>query len=131
MYERIVELALGDGEGVMSQEKTILVVGLVAEDDASTEFLSQEAFADFEEQSVYEVVMRLRTGKSLPDRLMTTVSFQDELSELVSAVTGKGIRLALMTDERKRAKPASVAELLTYLPKNAPKGDANHLFPIL
>ena len=115
----------------MSQEKIILVVGLVAEDDASTEFISQEAFADFEEQSVYEVVMRLRTGKALPDRLMITVSFQDELSELVSAVEGKGIRLALMTDERKRAKPESVAELLTYLPKSAPKGDAGHLFPIL
>jgi hypothetical protein len=56
---------------------------------------------------------------------------QDELSELVSAVAGKGIRLAVMTDERRRPKPESIAELLTYLPKSTPKGDASHLFPIL
>jgi hypothetical protein len=115
----------------MPHEKTILVVGLVAEDNTTTEFISPEAFADFEEQSVYEVVMRLRTGKSLPDRLMTTVSSQDELMQLESAVAGRDIRLALMTDERGRAKPESVAELLTHLPKSAPKGDTSHLFPML
>jgi hypothetical protein len=115
----------------MSQAKTILVVGLVAKDDAATEFISQEAFADFEEQSVYEVAIRLRTGKSLPDRLMTTVSSQEELLQLVSATEGKDIRLALITDERKRARPESIADLLDSLPKSAPKGDDSHLFPIL
>jgi hypothetical protein len=115
----------------MSQTKTILVVGLVAQDNAATEFISQEAFADFEEQSVYEVEIRLSTGKSLPDCLMTTVSSQEELLQLVRAVEGRDIRLALMTDERQRARPASIADLLDCLPKSTPKGDDSHLFPIL
>jgi hypothetical protein len=101
----------------MSRKQTILVVGLIAEDEASTEFIPQASFADFEEQSVYEVVIRLKTGRQMPACLMTTVSSQDELLRLVRAVEGKGIRLALMTDERTRAKPQSVEELLALLPK--------------
>ena len=115
----------------MPQEKTILVVGLVAEDDASTEFLSQEAFADFEEQTVYEVVIRLKTRKPIPDRLMTTVSTPDELMQLVKAVEGREIRLAVMTDERGRPQPQSVDDLLTQLASHRPKGDTPNLFPIL
>jgi hypothetical protein len=101
----------------MSRKRTILVVGLIAEDEAVTDLIPQASFADFEEQTVYEVVVRLKTGRPLPTCLMTTVSFQDELLRLVRAVEGKGIRLALMTDERTRAKPQSVAELLAHLPK--------------
>lgn len=101
----------------MSRKQTILVVGLIAEDEAPTELIPQASFADFEEQTVYEVVMRLKTGRQMPACLMTTVSSQDELLRLVRAVEGKGIRLALMTDERARAKPQSVEELLAHLPK--------------
>lgn len=101
----------------MSRKQTILVVGLIAEDEAPTEFIPQASFADFEEQTVYEVVVRLKTGRPLPACLMTTVSSQDELLRLVRAVEGKGIRLALMTDEKTRAKPQSIEELLTHLPK--------------
>jgi hypothetical protein len=62
---------------------------------------------------------------------MTTVSSQEELLQLVRAVEGRDIRLALMTDERQRARPASIADLLDCLPKSTPKGDDSHLFPIL
>ena len=115
----------------MAQIKTILVVGLVAEDGASTTFLPQEAFADFEAQTVYEVVLRLKTGKPLPDRLMTTVSTPDELGQLVQAVEGQGIRLAVMTDERGHPQLQSVEELLTQLACRRSRGDAHDLFPIL
>jgi hypothetical protein len=115
----------------MAQAKTILVVGLVAEDEAPTTFLPQEAFADFEEQTVYEVVIRLKTRKPIPDRLMTTVSTPDELMQLVKAVEGREIRLAVMTDERGRPQPQSVDDLLTQLASHRPKGDTPDLFPIL
>jgi hypothetical protein len=107
----------GGGEAAMSQKQTILVVGLIAEDETPTEFFPHASFADFEEQTVYEVVIRLKTGRPLPACLMTTVSCQEELLRLARAVEGKGIRLALMTDERTRAKPQSVDELLAHLPK--------------
>jgi hypothetical protein len=115
----------------MAQAKTILVVGLVAEDEAPTAFLPQEAFADFEEQTVYEVVIRLKTRKPLPERLMTTVSTPDELMQLVKAVEGQGIRLAVMIDERSRPQPQNVEELLTQLTSHRPRGDTTKLFPIL
>ena len=115
----------------MAQAKTILVVGLVAEDDSPTTFLPQEAFADFVEQTVYEVEIRLKTRKPLPDRLMTTVSTPDELMQLVKAVEGQGIRLAVMTDERGRPQPQNVEELLAQLASQRPRGDTTKLFPIL
>jgi hypothetical protein len=115
----------------MAPVKTILVVGLISEDEAPTTFLRQEAFADFEEQTVYEVVIRLTTGKPLPDRLMTTVSTPDELQQLIQAVEGRGIRLAVMTDERGRPQPQSVEDLLTQLASHRPGGDTPDLFPIL
>ena len=115
----------------MAPAKTILVIGLVAEDEAQTTFLPQEAFADFEEQTVYEVVLRLQTSKPLPDHLMTTVSTPDELEQLVDAAAGRGIRLALMTDERGRPQPQSVEELRTQLARRPPRSDAPNPFPIL
>ena len=118
----------------MSHETVILVVGLVAEDNDDTASLPQEAFADFEEQTVYEIDVRLRTGKALPDCLMTMVSSQDELQTLTTAVEGRGIRLALMTDERGREKPRTIEALLAQLPQHtpsAPKGGDDHLFNIL
>jgi hypothetical protein len=115
----------------MVEGKTILVVGLVAEDDAPTAFLPQEAFADFEEQTVYEVVLRLKTGKPMPERLMIIVGTQDELLQLVEAVEGQGIRLALMTDERGHPQPQSVEDLLSRLASKPPGGNTKDLFPIL
>ena len=115
----------------MAPAKTILVVGVVAEDGAPIAFLPQEAFADFEEQTVYEVVIRLRTGKPLPDRLMTTVSTPEELEQLVEAVEGREIRLAVMTDERGRPQPQSVEDLRTQLASHRPRGEPPNLFPIL
>jgi hypothetical protein len=115
----------------MAPVKTILVVGLVAEDEDSTTFLPQEAFADFEERTVYEVVIRLRTGKPLPDHLMTMVSTPGELEQLVEAVKGWGIRLAVMTDERGRPQPQSVEELRTQLASHRPRGEPPNPFPIL
>jgi hypothetical protein len=115
----------------MVQAKTILVVGLVAEDEAPTTFLPQEAFADFEEQTLYEVVIRLKTRKPIPDRLMTTVSTPDELMQLVKAVEGREIRLAVMTDERGRPQPQSVDDLLAQLASHRPRDDTPNLFPIL
>lgn len=115
----------------MAQAKTILVVGLVAEDEAPTTFLSQEVFADFEEQSVYEIEIRLNTRKPLPERLMTTVSTPEELMQLVQAVEGREIRLAVMIDERSRAQPQNVEELRTLLASHRSRGDTQKLFPIL
>lgn len=114
----------------MVQGKTILVVGVVAEAHNPAALLPREAFADFEEQTVYEVVLRLKVGKPLPAHLMTTVHTQDELLELVKAVEGRGIRLALMTDERGQ-QPQSVEELQRRLAGNPPDSKTENLFPIL
>jgi hypothetical protein len=62
---------------------------------------------------------------------MTTVSTPDELDQLVDVVEGRGIRLALMTDERGRPQPQSVEELRTQLARRPPSSEAPNLFPIL
>ncbi|MGQ4807616.1 hypothetical protein NKDENANG_00970 [Candidatus Entotheonellaceae bacterium PAL068K] len=116
---------------MMSDDKVILVVGLIAEDNADHEFLPQEAFADFEEQTVYEVGLRLRMGKPLPDCLMTTVGSQEELQALAAAVKGRGIRLALMTDARGRDNPRTLEALLAQLPQLPPRDHDNDVFHIL
>ncbi len=100
----------------MAQNKTILVVGLVAEDDAPTPFMHPKAFDDFESQTVYEVVIRLKTGRPLPAQLMTMVRTRDDLQKLIRAAQGRDVRLAVMTDQRTPAQPQSVDELLALLP---------------
>ena len=102
----------------MARQQTILVVGLVAAEDTSTTCIPYEAFDDFEEQTVYEVVMRLKIGRPLPALLMTTVCTQGELLQLVRAVEGRGIRLAVTTNERTQRQPQSVEELFARLPRN-------------
>ncbi|ETW98016.1 MAG: hypothetical protein ETSY1_20460 [Candidatus Entotheonella factor] len=101
----------------MAQNKTILVVGLVADDDESATFMHPKAFDDFESQTVYEVVIRLKTGRPLPDQLMTMVRTQDDLHKLVRAAQSRDVRLAVMTDLRTTDQPQSVEELLALLPE--------------
>ena len=100
----------------VAHQQTILVVGLVAADDAPTTFMSLKAFDDFDYRTVYEVVVRLKLGKPLPARLMTMVTTQDELLKLVRAVDGRNIRLAVITDERTLHQPQTVEALLAKLP---------------
>jgi hypothetical protein len=121
----------------MSEEKKILVVGLVETDDASTDFIPREAFADFEEQTAYEVALRLGVGKSLPDLLMITVSSQDELRELINALGGENVRFTLMTNSRAREVPQTMEDLMAQLPQSVVQddddttGNDNNLFRIL
>ena len=105
----------------MAQNKTILVVGLVAEDGEPTAFMHPKAFDDFEPQTVYEVVVRLKTGRPLPAQLMTMVRSQDDLHKIVRAVRGRDVRLAVMTDLRTTPQPQSVDELFALLPEKLPE----------
>lgn len=107
----------------MAQNKTILVVGLVADDGESRTFMHPKAFDDFESQTVYEVVIRLKTGRPLPTQLMTMVRAQDELQKLVRAAQGRDVRLAVMTDLRTAAQPQSADELLALLPEKIREHD--------
>lgn len=101
----------------VAQNKTILVVGLVADDSEPTTFMNPKAFDDFELQTVYEGVIRLKTGRPLPDQLMIMVRSQDDLHKLVRAARGRDVRLAVMTDRRTPTQPQSVDELLALLPE--------------
>lgn len=105
----------------MAQNKTILVVGLVADDGDPSSFMHPRAFDDFESQTVYEVAIRLRTGRPLPAQLMTMVRSQDDLQRLVRAARGRDVRLAVTTDLRTPTQPQSVDELLALLPDKARK----------
>jgi len=102
----------------VTQNKTILVVGLVADDGDPSSFMHPNAFDDFESQTVYEVAVRLRTGRPLPPQLMTMVRSQDDLQRLVRAARGRDVRLAVTTDLRTPTQPQSVDELLALLPEN-------------
>ena len=101
----------------MAQNKTILVVGLVADDGEPAAFMNPKAFDDFEPQTVYEVVVRLKTGRPLPAQLMTMVRSQDDLHKIVRAARGRDVRLAVMTDLRTTPQPQSVDELFALLPE--------------
>lgn len=101
----------------MAENKTILVVGLVADDGEPSTFMHPKAFDDFESQTVYEVVIRLKTGRPLPTQLMTMVRTQDDLQKLVRAAQGRDVRLAVMTDLRTLTQPQSADELLALLPE--------------
>lgn len=113
----------------MAQKKTILVVGLVADDDAPTTFMHPKAFDDFEAQTVYEVVIRLKTGRPLPARLMTMVRTQDDLLKVNRAAQRRGVHLAVMTDERIPVQPQSVDELLALLPTTTRAAGHHELSP--
>ncbi len=106
-----------EGEAAVARQQTVLVVGLVAEDEAPTTFIPHTAFDDFAHQTVYEVILRLRADKLLPFPLMTTVCTQDELLRLVRAAEQRGVRLCVMTDERLPVQPESVQALLALLPE--------------
>jgi hypothetical protein len=101
----------------VAQNKTILVVGLVADDGEPTAFMHPKAFDDFEPQTVYEVVVRLKTGRPLPAQLMTMVRSQDDLHRLIRAARGRDVRLAVTTDLRTPTQPQNVDELFTLLPE--------------
>ncbi len=79
--------------------------------------MNPKAFDDFELQTVYEGVIRLKTGRPLPDQLMIMVRSQDDLHKLVRAARGRDVRLAVMTDRRTPTQPQSVDELLALLPE--------------
>jgi len=101
----------------VAQHKTILVVGIVADDGETDSFMHPRAFDDFEPQSVYEVVIRLKTGRPLPDQLMTMVRSQDDLQKIIRAARGRDVRLAVTTDLRLPNQPQSVDDLLALLPE--------------
>ena len=101
----------------MAENKTILVVGVVADEDEPSTSMHPKAFDDFESQTVYEVVVRLRTGRPLPARLMTVVRTQDDLQKLMRAAQRRDVRLAVTTDRRTPTQPQSADELLALLPE--------------
>jgi hypothetical protein len=103
----------------VAQNKTILVVGVVADNGEQSAAMHPNAFDDFEAQSVYEVVIRLKTGRPLPAQLMTLVRTRDELQRLTRAASGRDVRLAVTTDLRAPAQPQNVDELLALLPEQA------------
>ena len=111
----------------MAQNKTILVVGVVADNGEQGAAMHPKAFDDFEAQTVYEVIIRLKTGRPLPAQLMTLVRTRDELQRLARAAGGRDVRLAVRTDLRSPTQPQNVDELLALLPEQARQRHRNWL----
>ena len=117
----------------MLQQITLVVVGLIALHDNDVIDLPE----DLDELSAYELALRLRVGRKLPDRVLICVSSQEELLELMEGIEGLDTKLELMTDDRTKTAPANLDELMAFLPKdgggdggNATGGD-DSLFNIL
>ncbi len=103
----------------MSQPQTLLVVGLIAANDAD----AMDIPDDIEEISAYELTIRIRVGRPVPDPVMIVVSSQDEVVELVDGIKGADLTLDIMTDDLNRPKLANLEELMALLSQNAPKDD--------
>ena len=102
----------------MSQQITLVVVGLIAPEDAEDDDLPY----DLEELSPYELDIRLRVGRSVPDRVLILIESQDELKELIAAIEGQDMALDIMTDDPSKPKPATLDDLWELLPQSEPVG---------
>jgi len=96
----------------MSEPTTLVVVAMIALDDDHLADIPE----DLEELSAYEVGMRRRVGRALPDPVMICVVDQDELKELMDGIEGLDVTLDLMTDDRTKPKPESLDDLWALLP---------------
>lgn len=102
----------------MSQQITLVVVGLIASEEAEDDDLPY----DLEELSPYELDIRLRVGRSVPDRVLILIESQGELKELIAAIEGQDMTLDIMTDDPSKPKPATLDELWELLPQGEPAG---------
>jgi hypothetical protein len=102
----------------MSQQKTLVVVGLIASEEAEDDDLPY----DLEELSPYELDIRLRVGRSVPDRVLILIESQSELKELIAAIEGQDMALDIMTDDPSKPKPATLDDLWELLPQGEAAG---------
>lgn len=102
----------------MSQQITLVVVGLIASEEAEDDDLPY----DLEELSPYELDIRLRVGRSVPDRVLILIESQSELKELIAAIEGQDMALDIRTDDPSKPKPATLDDLWELLPQGEPAG---------
>jgi hypothetical protein len=102
----------------MSHQITLVVVGLIASEEAEDDDLPY----DLEELSPYELDIRLRVGRSVPDRVLILIESQSELKELIAAIEGQDMALDIMTDDPSKPKLATLDDLWELLPEGEPAG---------
>jgi hypothetical protein len=102
----------------MSQQITLVVVGLIAQEDAGDDDLPY----DLEELSPYELDIRLRVGRSVPGRVLILIESQGELKELIAVIEGQDMVLDIMTDDPSKPKPTTLDELWELLPQSETAG---------
>lgn len=96
----------------MSEPTTLVVVAMIALDEDQLADIPEE----LEELSAYELGMRRRVGRPVPNPALICVASQDELKELMDGIEGMEVALDLMTDDRSKPKPETLDDLWTLLP---------------
>ncbi len=108
----------------MSEPTTLVVVALIALDDDQLADLPE----DLDELSAYELGIRRRVGRPVPNPVMICIDSQEELKELLDSIEGLDVTLDLMTDDRTKPKPETLDDLWSLLPQSlvspSPPGDA-------
>ncbi len=97
----------------MSEPKTLVVVGLISPDENAEPDLPD----NLPEFSAYELGIRFRVGRTIPDQILILLSSQEEMTELLSAIEGVNLKLILMTDDPNQPKPDTLDALWDLLPK--------------
>jgi len=109
----------------MSEPTTLVVVAMIALDEDHLADIPE----DLEELSAYELGMRRRVGRAVPNPVLIFVDSQDQLKELMDGIEGMDVTLDLMTDDRTKPKPATLDDLWSLLPSAiaSPPVDPLHL----
>ena len=99
----------------MSEPTTLVVVAMIALDEDQLADIPE----DLAELSAYELGMRRRVGRPVPNPALICVASQDELKELMDGIEGMDVALDLMTDDRTKPKPETLDDLWALLPSEA------------
>jgi hypothetical protein len=99
----------------MSEPTTLVVVAMIALDEDHLADIPE----DLEELSAYELGMRRRVGRTVPNPALICVASQDELKELMDGIEGMDVTLELMTDDLTKPKPGTLDDLWSLLPSAA------------
>ena len=96
----------------MSEPNTIVVVAMIALDENQLADIPE----DLDELSAYELGMRRRVGRPVPNPALICVASQSELKELMDGIEGMDVTLDLMTDDLTKPKPETLDDLWALLP---------------
>ena len=120
----------------MTRKSTLVVVGIIAADDTEEAELPAD-LNDLEELTAYELGIRLRVGRGIPERVLILVASPDELTEIIEGIEGVEVNLELMTDDQNQPQPETLDDLWELLSKSVggaappPEDDSDNPFRIL